>query len=104
MVINPMLGGRFQMADGSTPVPAPRCSPSGSKESRRCGTSTSATWADLLGERSETEVLDGRSLAGADSVPEMGFDGVSAKRLRRFRDELKDLLRNQGVLGRNCNA
>src|SRR5256712_11763658 len=39
----------------------------------------------------------------ADSVAEMGPD-VFRKRLRRFRDELKDLLRNQEFLAGIGNA
>src|SRR5256712_4738789 len=39
----------------------------------------------------------------ADSVGEMGLD-VFRKRLRRFRDELKDLLRNQEFLAGIGNA
>jgi len=39
----------------------------------------------------------------ADSVSEMGFE-VFRKRLRRFRDELKDLLRNQEFLAGIGNA
>src|SRR5204862_6214832 len=39
----------------------------------------------------------------ADSVGEMGLD-IFRKRLRRFRDELKDLLRNQEFLAASANA
>src|SRR6202022_4366416 len=39
----------------------------------------------------------------ADSVPQMGLE-VFRKRLRRFRDELKDLLRNQAFLAGIGNA
>jgi formamidopyrimidine-DNA glycosylase len=39
----------------------------------------------------------------ADSVPQMGIE-VFRTRLRRFRDELKDLLRNQGFLAGIGNA
>ncbi len=105
LVINPMLGGRFQMADGGTPVPA-----------------TEVFTVRIEG-RQELRYLDFRDMGRiywvgdpvkevpgwadlgpeADSVPAMGID-VFRKRLRRFRDELKDLLRNQEFLAGIGNA
>jgi formamidopyrimidine-DNA glycosylase len=105
LVINPMLGGRFQMADGGTPVPATEVFTiriEGRQELRYfdfrdmgriywVGDPVKEVpgWADLGPE--------------ADSVPAMGIDAFR-KRLRRFRDELKDLLRNQEFLAGIGNA
>ncbi len=105
LVINPMLGGRFQMADGETPVPA------------------TEVFTIRIEGRVEVRYLDFRDMGRiywvsdlvkevpgwaelgpeADSVPAMGIDAFR-KRLRRFRDELKDLLRNQEFLAGVGNA
>jgi formamidopyrimidine-DNA glycosylase len=105
LVINPMLGGRFQMVGADTPVPA------------------TEVFTIRIEGREELRYLDFRDMgriywvadcdhdvpgwAGvgpeADSVTEMGFDAFR-KRLRRFRDELKDLLRNQEFLAGIGNA
>jgi formamidopyrimidine-DNA glycosylase len=105
LVINPMLGGRFQMADGGAPVPA------------------TEVFTIRIEGRQELRYLDFRDMGRiywvvdpvkevpgwadlgpeADSVPAMGID-VFRKRLRRFRDELKDLLRNQAFLAGIGNA
>ena len=105
LVINPMLGGRFQMVDGGTPVPA------------------TEVFTIRIEGRQELRYLDFRDMgriywvgdlakevpgwAGvgpeADSVSAMGIDAFR-KRLRRFRDELKDLLRNQEFLAGIGNA
>jgi formamidopyrimidine-DNA glycosylase len=105
LVINPMLGGRFQMVEGETPVPA------------------TEVFTIRIEGRQELRYLDFRDMGRiywvadserevpgwaevgpeADSVPEMGLE-VFRKRLRRFRDELKDLLRNQEFLAGIGNA
>jgi formamidopyrimidine-DNA glycosylase len=105
LVINPMLGGRFQMVDGEAPVPA------------------TEVFTIRIEGRQELRYLDFRDMGRiywvadcerevpgwaevgpeADSVPEMGLE-VFRKRLRRFRDELKDLLRNQEFLAGIGNA
>jgi formamidopyrimidine-DNA glycosylase len=105
LVINPMLGGRFQMVGVDTPVPP------------------TEVFTIRIEGREELRYLDFRDMgriywvadcdhdvpgwAGvgpeADSVTEMGFDAFR-KRLRRFRDELKDLLRNQEFLAGIGNA
>jgi formamidopyrimidine-DNA glycosylase len=105
LVINPMLGGRFQMVDGGTPVPA------------------TEVFTIRIEGRQELRYLDFRDMGRiywvgdlvkevpgwaelgpeADSVAAMGID-VFRKRLRRFRDELKDLLRNQEFLAGIGNA
>ena len=105
LVINPMLGGRFQLAAADVARPA--------------------TWvfALRLAGGDELRYLDLRDMgriywtadAAADvpAWPELGpepaevkADGVAAfrKRLRRYRDELKDLLRNQAFLAGVGNA
>jgi formamidopyrimidine-DNA glycosylase len=105
LVINPMLGGRFQMVDGSAPVPATEVFTvriEGRQELRYLDFRDMGRiyWvADL-----EKEVPGWAALGPeADSVPEMGME-VFRKRLRRFRDELKDLLRNQEFLAGIGNA
>jgi formamidopyrimidine-DNA glycosylase len=105
LVINPMLGGRFQMVDGDSAVPATEVFTvriEGRQELRYLD------FRDMgriywVGDP-ETEV-PGWALLGpeADSVVEMGFE-TFRKRLRRFRDELKDLLRNQEFLAGIGNA
>lgn len=105
LVINPMLGGRFQMGDGDTPVPA------------------TEVFTIRIEGRIEMRYLDFRDMGRiywvselakgvpgwaelgpeADSVAAMGIDAFR-KRLRRFRDELKDLLRNQEFLAGIGNA
>jgi len=105
LVINPMLGGRFQMADASTPAPATEVFTiriEGKQEMRYLDFRDMGRiyWVNDLDKE-----VPGWSLVGpeADSVPEMGLE-VFRKRLRRFRDELKDLLRNQEFLAGIGNA
>ena len=105
LVINPMLGGRFQIAGSDDPVPA-----------------TEVFTVRLEGKQ-ELRYLDFRDMGRiywvadcerdvpgwgalgpeADAVTAMGLD-VFRKRLRRFRDEMKDLLRNQEFLAGIGNA
>ena len=105
MVINPMLGGRFQMGDDSTPVPATEVFTirvEGKQEMRYLDFRDMGRiyWVT----DPETEVPGWAELGPeADSIPEMGIDAFR-KRLRRFRDELKDLLRNQEFLAGIGNA
>ena len=105
LVINPMLGGRFQMADASTPTPATEVFTiriEGKQEMRYLDFRDMGRiyWVSDLDKE-----VPGWSLVGpeADSVPEMGLEAFR-KRLRRFRDELKDLLRNQEFLAGIGNA
>ncbi|HEV3103942.1 MAG TPA: DNA-formamidopyrimidine glycosylase family protein [Candidatus Dormibacteraeota bacterium] len=105
LVINPMLGGRFQMADGGAPTPATEVFTirvEGRQELRYLDFRDMGRiyWvSDLVRE------VPGWGELGpeADSVPAMGVDAFR-KRLRRFRDELKDLLRNQEFLAGVGNA
>lgn len=105
LVINPMLGGRFQMAGDADAVPATEVFTlrvEGKQEMRYLDFRDMGRiyWvADL-----DREVPGWQALGPeADAVPEMGID-VFRKRLRRFRDELKDLLRNQEFLAGIGNA
>ncbi len=105
LVVNPMLGGRFQLAPPDAKVPATR------------------VFSLRLDGGEELRYLDFRDMGRiywtadpAADVPawkEMGpeadaiaADGVDAfrRRLRRYRDELKDLLRNQSFLAGIGNA
>jgi len=105
LVINPMLGGRFQMASDGVAVPATEVFTirvEGKQEMRYLDFRDMGRiyWvADL-----DREVPGWAALGPeADAVPEMGIE-VFRKRLRRFRDELKDLLRNQEFLAGIGNA
>lgn len=105
LVINPMLGGRFQLAGDDEPLPATHVFTirvEGKVELRYLDFRDMGRiywvadpakevpgWADLGPE--------------ADTVTEMGIEAFR-KRLRRFRDELKDLLRNQEFLAGIGNA
>ena len=105
LVINPMLGGRFQLAPADSPRPA--------------------TWVFSLrlSNGEELRYLDLRDMgriywctdpaaevpAWIDLGPEpevVAAEGLEAfrKRVRRYRDELKDLLRNQAFLAGIGNA
>lgn len=105
LVINPMLGGRFQMAGDGGAVPATEVFTirvEGKQEMRYLDFRDMGRiyWvADL-----DREVPGWAALGPeADAVPEMGIEAFR-KRLRRFRDELKDLLRNQEFLAGIGNA
>jgi formamidopyrimidine-DNA glycosylase len=105
LVINPMLGGRFQLADADSRPPA------------------TYVFGLRLDRGEELRYLDFRDMgriywtadpAGevpawremgpeADAVPGEGLERFR-RRLRRYRDELKDLLRNQAFLAGIGNA
>ena len=105
LVINPMLGGRFQLVDAAETVPATQVFTvrvEGKVELRYLDFRDMGRiyWV----EDPEREVPGFAALGPeADSVPEMGIEAFR-KRLRRFRDELKDLLRNQEFLAGVGNA
>jgi formamidopyrimidine-DNA glycosylase len=105
LVINPMLGGRFQLVDQEVPVPATHVFTiriEGRQELRYLDFRDMGRiyWVSDL----DPEVPGWAALGPeADSVPEMGVEPFR-KRLRRFRDELKDLLRNQEFLAGVGNA
>jgi formamidopyrimidine-DNA glycosylase len=105
LVINPMLGGRFQLVDREAAVPATHVFTlriEGKQELRYLDFRDMGRiyWVSELGR----EVPGWEALGPeADSVLEMGLE-VFRKRLRRFRDELKDVLRNQEFLAGVGNA
>jgi formamidopyrimidine-DNA glycosylase len=105
LVVNPMLGGRFHLASSDSRPPA------------------TMVFALRLDQGEELRYLDFRDMGRiywtadparevpawpemgpeADRVAEEGLD-VFRRRLRRYRDELKDLLRNQAFLAGVGNA
>jgi formamidopyrimidine-DNA glycosylase len=105
LVVNPMLGGRFQVASASDPVPATHVFTlriEGKLELRYLDFRDMGRiyWVSDLSR--EVPAWDAQG-PEADSVATMGLD-VFRKRLRRFRDELKDLLRNPEFLAGIGNA
>jgi len=105
LVINPMLGGRFQLAAAAEPVPATEVFTirvEGKLELRYLDFRDMGRiyWVDDL----DREVPGWAALGPeADTAAELGLEAFR-KRLRRFRDELKDLLRNQEFLAGIGNA
>jgi formamidopyrimidine-DNA glycosylase len=104
LVINPMLGGRFQLVAAKEPRPATwvfALRLSGGDEFRYLDF---RDMGRLYWVRDLTEV-PGWAEQGpeADAVAEAGVEEFR-KRLRRYRDELKDLLRNQAFLAGVGNA
>jgi formamidopyrimidine-DNA glycosylase len=105
LVVNPMLGGRFQLAEAGGKQPATQVFSlrlEGKQELRYTDFKNLGriywtvdpaievpAWAELGPE--------------ADSIPELGLDWFR-KQLRRYRDEVKDLLRNQSFLAGIGNA
>jgi formamidopyrimidine-DNA glycosylase len=105
LVINPMLGGRFQMAEAGAKRPV------------------AAIFGLLLDGSEELRYLDARDMGRvywvrdlekevpawpelgpeADSLPEHGLEWFR-KRLRRYRAALKDILRDQAFLAGIGNA
>src|SRR5438105_11479587 len=99
LVINPMLGGRFQVALGDAPVPATEVFTlrlEGKLELRYLDFRDMGRIYWVAAWSKGVPAWDGQG-PEADSVASMGLD-VFRKRLRHFRDELKDLLRNQEFL------
>lgn len=104
LVVNPMLGGRFQL------VPREVKPPGTWIFSLRLENGEELRYFDFraMGRiyfTRDLEEVPGWSELGpeADTVPEMGLDAFR-KRLRRYRDEVKDLLRNQAFLAGIGNA
>ena len=105
LVINPMLGGRFQLVGEGVPVPATQVFTiriEGRQELRYLDFRDMGRIYWVVDPERE---VPGLAALGpeADSVPQVGIDAFR-KRLRRFRDELKDLLRNQEFLAGIGNA
>ncbi|HYW22525.1 MAG TPA: DNA-formamidopyrimidine glycosylase family protein [Terriglobales bacterium] len=105
LVVNPMLGGRFQLAAPDTKEPATRVF------SLRLDGGDELRYLDFrdMGRIYWTadpasDVLAWPEMGPeADAVAEEGLEAFR-KRLRRYRDELKDLLRNQAFLAGIGNA
>ena len=105
LVVNPMLGGRFQLAAPETKAPATRVF------SLRLDGGEELRYLDFrdMGRIYWTadpaaDVLAWREMGPeADAVAGEGLDGFR-RRLRRYRDELKDLLRNQAFVAGIGNA
>jgi len=105
LVINPMLGGRFQITGADTPVPATEVFTlriEGKQELRYLDFRDMGRIYWVSDCSREVPAWDPQG-PEADSVASMGL-GMFRKRLRRFRDELKDLLRNQEFLAGIGNA
>lgn len=104
LAINPMLGGRFQLA-AEGPAPATLVFGlrlDGGEEFRYLDFRDMGRiyWtADLPGDVPAWQDQGPE----ADRVGDLGLDGFR-RRLRRYRDELKDLLRNQAFLAGIGNA
>src|SRR5262249_17550134 len=105
LVINPMLGGRFQLAGEDVRSPATQVF------SLRLDGGDELRYLDFRDMGRIYWTADpGREVAAwtergpeADAVGEEGIDSFR-RRLRRYRDELKDLLRNQAFLAGIGNA
>jgi len=105
LVINPMLGGRFQVGGSDVPVPATEVFTlriEGKQELRYLDFRDMGRIYWVSDCSTEVPAWDPQG-PEADSVGAMGLEAFR-KRLRRFRDELKDLLRNQEFLAGIGNA
>ena len=105
LVINPMLGGRFQIAGGEAAVPATEVFTIRIEGKQELRYLDFRDMGRIYWVQDPELDVPGWALLGpeADSAPEMGLEAFR-KRLRRFRDELKDLLRNQEFLAGIGNA
>jgi formamidopyrimidine-DNA glycosylase len=105
LVINPMLGGRFQLAGAEEPSPATEVFTIRVEGKLEMHYLDFRDMGRIYWVTDPDREVPGWSVLGpeADSAPDMGID-VFRKRLRRFRDELKDLLRNQEFLAGVGNA
>jgi formamidopyrimidine-DNA glycosylase len=105
LVVNPMLGGRFQLADAESRPPATHVF------SLRLEGGEELRYLDFrdMGRIYWTEDPAAEVPAWAEMGPEadaLAAEGLDAfrRRLRRYRDELKDLLRNQAFAAGVGNA
>jgi formamidopyrimidine-DNA glycosylase len=105
LAINPMLGGRFQLTSASSERPGTWVF------ALRLENRQELRYLDLrdmgriyLARDLDSEVPGWRELGPeADNLSSVGLDNFR-RRLRRYRDELKDLLRNQAFLAGIGNA
>ncbi|HZU17788.1 MAG TPA: DNA-formamidopyrimidine glycosylase family protein [Candidatus Dormibacteraeota bacterium] len=105
LVINPMLGGRLDLAEADRPPPTSLVFSlrlAGGQELRFLDT---ATMSRIYWTPDPARDVPAWTSLGpeADRLPELGLEGFR-RRLRRYRDELKDLLRNQSFLAGLGNA
>ena len=105
LVVNPMLGGRFQLADAESRPPGTHVF------SLRLEGGEELRYLDFrdMGRIYWTEDPAAEVPAWAEMGPEadaLAAEGLDAfrRRLRRYRDELKDLLRNQAFAAGIGNA
>ncbi|MFI5281835.1 MAG: DNA-formamidopyrimidine glycosylase family protein [Candidatus Dormibacterales bacterium] len=105
LVINPMLGGRFQVAGPEEPVPATEVFTVRTEGKQELRYLDFRDMGRIYWVEDCAREVPGWAALGpeADSVEEMGLEAFR-KRLRRFRDELKDLLRNQEFVAGIGNA
>jgi formamidopyrimidine-DNA glycosylase len=105
LVVNPMLGGRFQLVDGEAAVPATHVFTLRIEGKQELRYLDFRDMGRIYWVSEPAREVPGWEALGpeADSVADMGLE-VFRKRLRRFRDELKDLLRNQEFLAGVGNA
>jgi formamidopyrimidine-DNA glycosylase len=105
LVINPMLGGRFQLVEADSKTPATQVFSlrlEGRQELRYTDFKNLGRiyWA---GDPATDVPVWAELGPEADALPALGLDWFR-KELRRYRDEVKDLLRNQSFLAGIGNA
>ncbi|HZV48269.1 MAG TPA: DNA-formamidopyrimidine glycosylase family protein [Candidatus Dormibacteraeota bacterium] len=105
LVVNPMLGGRFHLTGGGQPPPATlvfslRLEGGGELRFLDAAAMSRVYWTPDPARDVPAWTAMGPD---ADRLPELGLGGFR-RRLRRYRDELKDLLRNQAFLAGLGNA
>jgi formamidopyrimidine-DNA glycosylase len=105
LVINPMLGGRFQLDEVDSKSPATQVFALRLEGKRELRYTDFRDMGRIYWVEDPAREVPAWSEMGpeADSVGELGLDWFR-KQLRRYRDELKDLLRNQSFLAGVGNA
>jgi formamidopyrimidine-DNA glycosylase len=105
LVINPMLGGRFQLDEADTKAPATEVFSLRLEGKRALRYTDFRDMGRIYWVEDPAREVPAWAEMGpeADSVGELGMDWFR-KQLRRYRDELKDLLRNQSFLAGVGNA
>lgn len=105
LVINPMLGGRFQLDESDSKAPATQVFSLRLEGKRELRYTDFRDMGRIYWVEDPAREVPAWAAMGpeADSVGELGLDWFR-KQLRRHRDELKDLLRNQSFLAGVGNA
>jgi formamidopyrimidine-DNA glycosylase len=105
LVVNPMLGGRFQLADADSQPPSQWVFELRLERGEALRYLDRAAMGRVYWTADIARDVPGWSELGpeADALAEMGLEGFR-RRFRRYRDELKDLLRNQAFLAGIGNA